>query len=199
MAIPTRKEWQKIRDDAGGKAGETKKVSVGKALDEYHKAAAKYSGEDLLKPLQELEKDLNTYYEAVKKSNPKLAKAVDDELIAEVKKEKREAKAVSGHEDKIQEGVEAIRKLIGFRRWTEDIQKVAGLLRLIRAAADQLADVDPDDRWAQIHRITVLVHKDLEELDKSLQTKSDVEIEAAQKETRETIEDALKAIRKLVK
>lgn len=196
MAVPTRKEWRKLRDAAGGKEGESNKVSVGKALDKYHAAAAKYSGDDLMKPLQDLEKDLKTYCEAVKDSNSKLKKVVEDKLIAEIRKEKREAKGVAQHASKIEEGADEVEKLMKKDKWPEEIQKLAGLFRLIRAAAEQLADADPDNNWAQIHRVSTLAHGDIEKLDKAIGTKDDAKIEKATKQAEGTIEDSVKAIRR---
>jgi hypothetical protein len=199
MAVPTRKEWRKLRDDAGGTEGESKKVSVGKALDKYHAAAAKYSGDDLMKPLQDLEKDLNAYCDAVKGTNSKLANVVETKLIAEIKQEKKEAKGVAQNADKIEDGVGEIEKLAKKNDWVDDRQKIAGLYRLIRAAADQLADVDPDNRWAQIHRMTVLAHGDIEKLDNAIGTKDQEKIDKASTQAEGTIEDTLKAIKKYVK
>ena len=199
MAIPTRKEWQKIRDAAGGKAGETKKVSVGKALDEYHKAAAKYSGDELLKPLQELERDLITYCEAVKSTNPKLRTAVQDELLAEITKEKRQAKEVSGLADNIEELVKEIEKLMKKDDWVDEREKIADKFLSIRSCAEKLADVDPDDRWAQIHRMTVLACNDIEKGGRSFRFGDRSKFEEAEKQAEGTIEDALKAIKRHVK
>lgn len=196
MAIPTRKEWRKIRDDAGGKEGESKKVSVGKTLDTYHKAAEKAIGDEMLKPLQDLEKNLLAYYDAVKASNPKLAKAVNDKLIAEIAKEKKGAKGVASLVDKVNEGVEEIAKLMKKDEWEKERDKVAGLFRLIRAAADQLNGLAPDVAWAQIHRMTILAHGDIEKLDKAIGTKDQEKIDKAKKQAEGTVDDALKAIKK---
>lgn len=199
MAIPTRSEWRKLRDGAGGKEGESKKVSVGKALDAYHKSAAKFSGDDLMKPLNDLEKSLNAYLDAVKGTNNKLAQVVETKILAEIKKEKREAKGVADNADKIEEGVEQIEVLAKKKDWEDDRQKIAGLYRLIRAAAEQLADADPDNRWAQIHRMTILAHGDIEKLDKAIGTKDEEKIKKAKTQAEGTIEDTLKAIKKYVK
>jgi hypothetical protein len=197
MPIPTRKEWRTLRDKAGGKEGETKKVSVGKSLDAYHKSAEKFSGEDLYKPLQELEKAMNTYMSEVKDENDKLAKVVKTKIIAEIRKEKQVAKGVAQHADKIEEGVGEIKKLMKGKGWEDDRQKIAGLFRLIRAAAEQLAAADPDNAWAQVHRMTILAHSDIEKLDKALGKKGDDNTKIIDN-TEKTIDDALKAILKYV-
>src|SRR5262245_14943467 len=108
MSIPTRKEWQKTRDAAGGKAGEAEKVSVGDALDDYHKAAAKADMLDSIRPLNILEKELKAYQAEVTKTNSKLAKAVESKVLAEVEKAQEAILEVAKYPGKIAEGVDEI-------------------------------------------------------------------------------------------
>lgn len=197
MAIPTRKEWRKIRDDAGGKEGESKKVSVGKALDTYHKAAEKASGDDLLKALQTLEKSLNTYYSEVKSSNAKLANAVSDKLLAEIAKEKKKSGSVAKFVDGIEDTVDKIGKLVKKDPWEDERDKIHGGFRLIRDAADKVSNLDPDNCWAQIHRMSILALGDLDKLDKAI-GKND-KVDQAKKQAKGTVEDALAGIAKYLK
>lgn len=197
MAIPTRKEWRKIRDDAGGKEGESKKVSVGKSLDAYHKAAEKLAGDDLLKALQTLEKNLNTYYSEIKSDNAKLAKAVKDDLIAEVSKEKKKAGTVGKFVDGIEDTIKKIGQHMKKDPWEDERDKIHGGFRLIRDAADKVTKLDEDNCWAQIHRMAVLSLGDLDKLEKAL--KSNDKVDAAKKQAEGTVGDALAAIDRYLK
>lgn len=197
MAIPTRKEWRKIRDDAGGKEGESKKVSVGKALDTFHKVAEKSAGDDVLKALQALEKSLNTYYSEIKSSNPKLAKAVTDKLITEIGKEKKKSGSVAQFVDGIEDTVDKIWKHMKKDPWEKERDKVHGGFRLIRDAANKVSGLDPDNCWAQIHRVSVLALGDLDKLDSAI-GKND-KVDQANKQAKGTVEDALTAIEKHLK
>ena len=59
--IPDRKQWRKIRDDAGGKKG-LSKVSIGDVLDTFHSALAKASNSDDLAPLKKALTAVGTAY-----------------------------------------------------------------------------------------------------------------------------------------
>lgn len=82
-AIPNRKQWQKLRDAAGGKSGDAK-VSVGDTLDSFHKALDKAQKADDLKlvnnEINKLTKVVDAYIAQVGKKNKDLAKVVKDKI-----------------------------------------------------------------------------------------------------------------------
>jgi hypothetical protein len=81
MAIPTRQQWQKLRDGAGGKAGMVKGIKVGDLLDQYHKAATGLKGLDgyvnLVRPLHQLSQGMKKYRAQLPANQTKLIKVVD--------------------------------------------------------------------------------------------------------------------------
>lgn len=89
--VPTRKQWQTLRDKSGGKKG-LAKVSVGKSLDAFHDAVAKTErANDLaiaLKAMADLEKDLKTYVAQIskKKEYNELSSTVKREMLAPIDK-----------------------------------------------------------------------------------------------------------------
>lgn len=82
-SIPTRKEWRKFRDNAGGKSGMAK-VNVGSALDSFHKLYAKTAKKEdptpLVKEITTLSKTVNTYIATVSKTSKDVANAAKDKL-----------------------------------------------------------------------------------------------------------------------
>lgn len=87
MALPTRKEWAKMRDNAGGSAGMVKGTSIGQLLEDYHKAAAgQLTLAGLLaqvRPLSALAVGLKKYRAGLPANKTALKKVVDD-MIKEV-------------------------------------------------------------------------------------------------------------------
>jgi len=81
--IPTRKEWRKIRDAAGGKSGMTK-AKLGPTLDKFHKeyAKAQKKGEpaDLVKSLNELQKEIDAYIKGVTSQSKPVAAAATKQI-----------------------------------------------------------------------------------------------------------------------
>lgn len=65
-ALPLRKDWQKVKDKYKVKKG-LAKVNMGKALDTYHKIAAKDDAKKTLGALKKLEKQVEGYIAAAKK------------------------------------------------------------------------------------------------------------------------------------
>ena len=90
--VPTRAQWQTLRDKSGGKKG-LAKVSIGKSLDKFHATLAKASKTDDVKAVTDvmasLEKDLNTYAAAVQKKYNELASTVKREMISPLKAYKK--------------------------------------------------------------------------------------------------------------
>lgn len=82
MALPSRKQWTTMRDAAGGSAGLVKGVSVGKLLDDYHKAGGNGMGLarmlSQVKPLTALLNGLKTYRAGLPANKAALRKVVDD-------------------------------------------------------------------------------------------------------------------------
>ena len=195
MSIPTRAQWTKARDAAGGSSGEVKGVSVGGALDAYYKAVGKDGVLGSIRPLGLLEKTLKTYHAGVVKKNPKVAAVVQNELLSEVDRLQKEILKIAKLPREIEAGCVAIEKLIGTKDWTKDRQKVAGVIRLIRAAVDQLVKIDPSNRLAQMHRMTVLAHQEVEKVDKAVGAAGD-KLPAVVDSATRNITDALKVIRK---
>jgi hypothetical protein len=84
QSIPTRQEWTKLRDAAGGSAGLVKNVSVGKLLDDYDKATKGTMGLAKMlaqvRPLNELDRGLKAYRKGLPATKTNLIKLVDDIL-----------------------------------------------------------------------------------------------------------------------
>ncbi len=199
MSIPTKSEWQKLRDGAGGKLSEIKGYSVGKGLDAYHAALAKSGISGTIRPLADLDKGLKSYLDSVKKSNPKLAAVVQSKLIVEVDKAEKEILEVGKLAAKIGATVDQIEKAIKVNDWEQkDPMKVAALFKVIRATVDEIIDMDNINRWAQIHRMTVLAFGDLEKLAKEIK-KPGPNTEKLVKHTEKTVIDSCKAIDKHLK
>ena len=195
MSIPTRTQWTKARDAAGGTSGDVKGVSVGGALDAYHNAVAKDGVVGSIRPLGLLETTLKTYHAGVAKKKPKVAAVVQTQLLSEVDRVQKDILKVAKLPRDIEAGCVAIEKLISPKDWTKDRQKVAGVIRLIRAAVDQLVKIDPSNRLAQMHRMTVLAHQEVEKVDKAVGAASD-KLSAVVDTATRNITDALKVIRK---
>src|SRR5215475_3021202 len=82
MALPTRKEWAKMRDNAGGSAGMVKGTSIGQLLEDYHKApAGQLTLAGLLaqvRPLSALAVGLKKYRAGLPVNKTALKQIVDD-------------------------------------------------------------------------------------------------------------------------
>lgn len=102
--IPARKDWRKIRNDAGGKSGMVKKANVGKALDNFHKAYTKAAKKEdpvaLVKEVTALSIVVQLYITEVGKTSKPVATAAKSKLKKPIDKFASDLTSMSKAQDK---------------------------------------------------------------------------------------------------
>ncbi len=198
-AIPTRKDWQNIKKKYNIKKG-LSKVNMGKAFDKFQKAFDKYNKTDpkkMIKVLDALEKNLDTYMKSAKK------KKVDNKFYSELEQIKQNIKKMRKLYKKKADPVKAVKKSLkkaidGFKKLKasspkSDFQQYyQEEFRLVGMALKQLVVTEPDFKTIKNNWF-----EDANKVNDAIQTLKDTE--EAKTEILKDIKAALKRLNAVMK